>query len=105
MAPASRPLVLVAFTAIAALTLIVAALLLLTGQPQVSVNASRTAQSQLAGPPASLPPGPAGHALHASANASAPVEWILLSLAIVALAFSAWLWSNWGRPRPPTAPA
>jgi hypothetical protein len=101
-----RPFVLVAFTVVAALALIVAALLLLSGQPQLSVNVSRTARSPLsAPPPASLPPGSGGHVIHASANASAPVEWILLFLAIVALGFAAWLWSSWGRSRPPTAPA
>ncbi len=99
-----RPLVLVAFTALAAITLIVAALLLLTGQPQVSVVASRTTPPHLPTPPAaSVPAGPGGQVLHTSA--STPVEWILLFLAIVALGFAAWLWSSWGRSRPPTAAA
>ena len=100
-----RPLVLVAFTAVAAITLIVAALLLLTGQPKVSVVASRTAPPHLPSPPPAfvVPPGASRQVLHTSA--SAPVEWILLFLAIVALGFAAWLWSSWGRSRPPTAPA
>ena len=103
-APASRgngrriPLVLVAFTAPAAITVIVAALLLVTGEPKVSVVA------QPAPPAAALPPGPVRH-VRPPANAAAPIEWILLFLALVALAFAAWLWSSWGRPRPPTAPA
>jgi hypothetical protein len=98
-----RPLVLVAFTALASITLIVTALLLLTGQPKVAVVASRPAH--LPTPPAasSLPPGPGRLVLHTSA--STPVEWILLLLAIVALGFAAWLWSNWGRSRPPSVPA
>jgi hypothetical protein len=56
-------------------------------------------------PPAasSVPPGPGQLVLHTSA--SAPVEWILLSLAIIALGFAAWLWSRWGRSRPPSVPA
>ncbi len=99
-----RPLVLVAFTALAAIALIVAAVLLVTGQPKVAVVASRTTP-HLAAPPAasSVPPGPGGLVLHTSA--STPVEWILLLLAIVALGFAAWLWSSRGRSRPPTAPA
>lgn len=98
-----RPLVLVAFTAVAAIALIVAALLLLTGQPRVSVVASRT--THLPSPPAAFfgPPGPSRLVLHTSA--STPVEWILLLLAVVALGFAAWLWSSRGRSQPPTAPA
>jgi hypothetical protein len=100
-----RPLVLVAFTALAAIALIVAAALLLTGEPKVSLVASGT-------PPPHLPsqqpsvwvlPSPGGHVL--PGNTSAPVEWIVLVLAVVALGFAAWLWSRWGRSRPPVAPA
>jgi hypothetical protein len=100
-----RPLVLVAFTALAAITMIVAALLLATGEPRVVVAASRTTPPHLQPPPAGpvAPAGPGGRVLHTSA--SAPVEWILLFLAVVALGFAAWLWSSWGRSRPPTAPA
>jgi hypothetical protein len=100
-----RPLVLVAFAALAAITLIVAALLLATGEPRVVLATSRTTPPHLQSPPAGsvLPGGPGGGILHTSA--SAPVEWILLFLAIVALGFAAWLWSSWGRSRPPTAPA
>ncbi len=100
-----RPLVLVAFTALAAIALIVAALLLLTGNPKVSVVTSRTAPPHFSSPAAapSVPPGPGRLVLQTSA--SAPVEWILLVFAIVALGFAAWLWSRWSRSRPPTAPA
>jgi hypothetical protein len=100
-----RPLALVAFTAVAAIALIVAALLLVTGQPRLSVVASGTTRSHFpTTPPAYLgPPGPSRLVLHTSA--STPVEWILLMLAVVALAFAAWLWSSRGRSRPPTAPA
>jgi len=103
--PGPRPLALVAFTAVATIALIVATLLLLTGQPKVSVVASRTARPHLPlSPPASLgPPGPSRLVLHTSA--STPVEWILLLLAVVALGFAAWLWSSRARSRPPTAPA
>ncbi|MGZ4335375.1 MAG: hypothetical protein ACXVRJ_14040 [Gaiellaceae bacterium] len=99
-----RPLVLVAFTAVAAITLIVAALLLLTGQPRVAVVTSGTRPHLPSSPAGSVvPPGPGRQVL--PGNTSAPVEWILLLLAIVALGFAAWLWSNWSRSRPPTAPA
>ena len=100
-----RPLVLVAFTALAAITLIVAALLLATGEPRLVLATPRTTPPHLQSPPAGsgVPAGPGGRILHTSA--SAPVEWILLFLAILALALALWLWSNWGRSRPPTAPA
>lgn len=99
-----RPLALVAFTAVSAITLIVSALLLLTGQPKLVLVASGT-RPHLPSPPAGpvLPPGPGRHVLEA--NTSAPVEWILLVLAIFALGFAAWLWSSWGRSRAPTARA
>ena len=103
-----RPLVLVGFTALAALTLIVAALLLLTGEPKVSLVATRAARPHIGPPPAGfvLPPGPVRQVrqvLHA--NTSAPVELILLFLATVALGFAAWLWTGWGRSRPPSVAA
>jgi hypothetical protein len=100
-----RPLVLAAFTALAAITLIVAALLLATGEPEVSLVASRAARAHLQSPPAGsvVPPGPGRRVLHT--DTAAPVEWILLFVAIVALGFAAWLWSSWGRSRPPTAAA
>jgi hypothetical protein len=101
------PLVLAAFTALAAITLIVAALLLATGEPKVSLVKSRTARPHFFPSPAGsvLPPGPSRHVVVASTSASAPVEWILLLLALVALGFAAWLWASWGRSRPPAAPA
>ena len=101
-----RPLVLVAFTALAALAVIVAALLLLTGQPRVSLVASGTARPHLQSLPAApfAPLGPGRHVLLLG-NLSAPVEWILLFFALVALGFAAWLWSRWGRSRPPSVPA
>jgi hypothetical protein len=99
-----RPLVLGAFTALAAITLTVTALLLLTGQPKVSLVTSGTGP-RLPSPPAGSvgPPGASRVVLNTSA--STPVELILLLFAIVALGFAAWLWSRWGRSRPPTAPA
>jgi hypothetical protein len=96
--PRRRPLSLMAFTAIAATALIVAAALLVTGEPKLTLRTSRPAH-----PLSPLPPGVGGQ-VH-STSASAPIEWILLVLAIIALGFAARLWSNWSRSRPPTAPA
>lgn len=93
-----KPISLVAFTAVAAVALVVAAALLLTGEPKLTLRTSRSPHAL--GP---LPPGVGGHVHQTSA--SAPVEWILLVLAITALGFAAWLWSNWSRSRPPTVPA
>jgi hypothetical protein len=95
-----RPLALVAFTALAAIVLVVAALLLATGEPKVALVASRTTPPHSSTLPTrpSLPPG---HRVEASA--AAPVEWILLLVAIAALGFSAWLWLRWGRSRPSAA--
>jgi hypothetical protein len=96
-----RPLVLVGFTAVAAIALVVAALLLLTGEPRVSIVASRAVTRPHPMPPAGfvVPPGTDRQVLQTSA--STPVEWILLLLAIVALGFAAWLWSSRSRSRPP----
>src|SRR5262249_3040425 len=80
-AGARRPAgALVAFTGLAAVALFVAALLLLTGEPKVSVVTTRTASPHFVGPPPSsfIRPGPGGPVLHASA--AAPIEWILLLL-------------------------
>jgi hypothetical protein len=96
--PRRRPLSLMAFTGIAAIALIVAAALLLTGEPKLTLRTSRPHH-----PLAPLPPGVGGQVLHTSA--STPIEWILLVLAIIALGFAARLWSNWSRSRPPTASA
>jgi hypothetical protein len=91
----------VAFTAVAAITLIVAAVLLATGNPKVTLATSGSPSAHLPSPSASsVPPG------HVPpANLSAPVEWILLFLALAALVFAAWLWAKWSRSHPPTAPA
>src|SRR5262249_18875938 len=102
-----RPIVLVAFTALAAIALIVAAVALLTGQPKVSLVAVRSPRAQhLPSPPAGsfVQPGPGGSVLH-HASAATPVEWILLFLAIPALGCAAWLWLSWGRSRQPGVPA
>jgi hypothetical protein len=96
-----RPFGLVAFTALAAIALTVAALLLATGEPKVSVVTSRAKPAHLVVPPASqIPPHQA-----LQTSASTPIEWILLFLAIAALGFAAWLWASWGRSQPPAATA
>ena len=104
-APPSRkkdrrtPLVLVAFTVLAAIAVIVASLLLATGEPKVALKTSRRTPPHLVVPPA----GPSVRSVtvhRVQAGAAAPVEWILLFVAIAALGFSAWLWLRWGRSRP-----
>jgi hypothetical protein len=97
-----KPALLVAFTAVAAIALIVAALLLATGEPKVSLRTSRAGHlhASPAGPSVS-----AGVVHQVQASAAAPVEWILLLLAIAALGFAVWLWSRWSRSQPPVASA
>ena len=94
-----RPRFLVAFTALAAIALIASVLLLATGQPKVALVTSRGTPSRLVSPPSTLLPPPD----RVTASAAAPVEWILLVVATVALAFAAWLWSSWGPSRPSAA--
>jgi hypothetical protein len=96
--PHRRPLFLMAFTAIAAIALIVAAALLLTGEPKATLQTSRPPH-----PLGPLAPGVGGRVVQTSA--STPIEWILLILAIIALGFAARLWANWSRSRPRTIPA
>lgn len=93
-----RPLALVAFTALAALAVIVAALLLATGEPKVSIVASTARSGGV------VPPGATRTLVLPHANTAAPIEWILLFVALAALAFAAWLWSG-RRSGSPTAPA
>lgn len=86
-----------AFTGVAAIALIIAALLLATGEPKVALVTSGVARLHLPAANASFVPPPG----RVQASAAAPIEWILLFLALVALAVSGWLWRwMWGRPRP-----
>jgi hypothetical protein len=96
-----RPRFLAAFTAIAAAALIVSALLLATGEPKVTLVTSTGKTPSLIAPPSTLLPPPG----RVTASAAAPIEWMLLVVAIVGLGFAAFLWSNRSRTRPPTAPA
>ncbi len=97
-----RPLVLVAFTALAAIAVIVSALLLATGEPKLSLVKSSLGPHL---PGAGAGVTPTVHQQVLQTSASTPVEWILLLLAIAALGFAAWLWSNWRRSQPPSVPA
>ena len=94
-----KPLSLVAFTATSAIALLVAGVLLLTGEPKLTLRA------RVSRPPGLVGPLPGGAAHVHSTSASAPVEWIFLVLAIVALGFAARLWAGWRRSQPPAAPA
>jgi hypothetical protein len=89
--------------------MIVSALLLLTGNPKVSLVRT-TSPHFLPAPAGSVfPLGPRPPVVHIvsahSVSAAAPVELILLLLAIVALGFVGWLWVSSSRSRPPAAPA
>ena len=97
-----RPLVLVAFTALAAIVLIFAAQGLLTGQPKAALvtSMSGTPGRHLQSPSA-LPLG-TGRQVLSLGNPSAPIEWVLLFFAIIALGFAAWLWWSRSRSRPPS---
>ena len=105
-----RPLVLVAFTAVAAIALLLA-VALLTAQPQVAVRITRAgsgvAPLHLPSPRPGFFVGPGGPPSEQvlQTSAAAPVEWVLLILALIALGFAAWLWASWSRSRPPGAPA
>ena len=96
------PRVLIGFTALAAITVIVAAVLLATGEPKVALKTTRTAPPHLP-LPGTRPSVPSGTGHQVQAAAAAPVEWILLVVALAALGFSAWLWLRWSRSRPPIA--
>ena len=99
-----RPLALVAFTTVAAIVLVFAALGLLTGQPRAALATTVSGTSGRHLPsPASSPFGPlsATHHVLVLGNLAAPIEWILLVFAFVALCFAVWLWSLWTRSRPP----
>ncbi len=107
-APPSRekgrrtPLVLAAFTCLAAITVIASALLLATGEPRVALKTSGTTLPHLPVTPAG-PSALSGTGHRVQASAAAPVEWILLVVAIAALGFSVWLWLRWDRSRLPIA--
>jgi hypothetical protein len=95
-----RPPILLGFTALAAITVIVAALLLATGEPKVSLVGSRSPEGGFV-----VRSGPNRQIHQAiSTSAAAPIEWILLFLSIVALGVAAWVWSSWSRTRQPSAP-
>src|SRR5262249_34388998 len=68
-----RPFVLVAFTAVATITVIISALMLATGEPKLSLARTKT-----------TPTGQSRSVVHA-VSAAAPIEWILLLLGVLAL--------------------
>jgi hypothetical protein len=96
-----KPRALVAFTLLAAIAATVAVLLLATDEPKVTLTTTRAAAPHLAGPRT-----PTAHAVtvhRVQAAAAAPIEWILLIVAVAALGFSAWLWLRWQRSQAPLA--
>lgn len=85
---ARRPRFLLPFTVFMLVVLVVTALLLATGQPKLSLIRSRTTSTGIT----------SSQVLHAT-SAAAPVEWILLVVALAALAFATWTWLSWRRAR------
>ena len=87
---------LIAFTAIAAVVFIGAVLLLATGEPKLTLLTT----GRLTGlPGGSFAPPPS----RVLASGAAPIEWVLLAFAGVALGFCAWAWARPGEPATPAA--
>jgi hypothetical protein len=95
------PRVLLALTTLAAIALIGAVLLLVTGEPKLTLRASRAPRTHLLAPPGAH----LTQAHQLQASAAAPIEWMLLILAAGTLALTAWLWLRWNRSQPPPAAA
>lgn len=91
-AAGGRPRLLLAFTVVWLIVVIVATVLLATGEPKLSLVRTRTTS-----------PGVTSRQVLHATSAAAPIEWILLFVAIAGLGFAAWLWSSWRRSRPPAA--
>ncbi len=103
-----RPFILIAFTVVAALVLVFAARGLLTGQPKATLTTtvSGTPGHHLpTAPPFPFAPPGGAQRVFVLGNLAAPIEWVLLVFAIVALGFAVWLWTNWSHSRPPGVPA
>lgn len=93
---------LIAFTVIAAVVFVAAALLLATGEPRITLLTSGT-PARLPGAGGSFVPPPS----RTLVSGAAPVEWVLLAFSAIALAYCGWLWFRRGRraARSETAPA
>jgi len=98
-----RPFALVAFTVVAAIVLIFAARGLLTGQPRATLVATGPRPHFPSSSPFPVVPSGGPHRVFVLGNLAAPIEWVLLVFAIVALGFAVWLWLGWSRSRPPGA--
>jgi hypothetical protein len=96
-----RPLTVIAFTLLAAIPVVVVVLQLLQSGPAAAPLGTEQPPHTVSPPPGFHLPSNPGQ----PTNTSAPVDLIVLSLAILALALAAWLWSNRRRSRPPTATA
>ncbi|HEX2856204.1 MAG TPA: hypothetical protein VHO26_01820 [Propionibacteriaceae bacterium] len=96
VSPMSRPAGrgargLVAFTTVAAIALVITVVLLVTGEPRVSLTTTVS-------PGAHVPlPGGAAGPTRVSASAAAPIEWLLLGFAVVALGFAGTMWRRRAR--------
>ena len=86
--PRHGPRGLVAFTVVAAATLVITVLLLITGEPRVSLVTNRSSTA-----PVPLPGGTSGAVGPVvSASAATPIEWVLLVFAVAALGFTGTVW-------------
>lgn len=81
-----RPRLLVAFSTVSVLVLVMTAVMLATGQPRLELVALRHGVQ-----------GVAARQVQHSVNAAAPVEWVLLAVALVGVLFAVRLWTDWRR--------
>ena len=91
--PRRRPRGLVAFTLVAGIVVVVTVVLLVTGEPHVSLVTTRHLPVHI--PSAGAPSGVGVSVV--TASAAAPIEWLLLAFALVALWFAGRFW--WRRDR------
>jgi hypothetical protein len=92
-----RPLIVIALTVVAAITVAVVALQLFQGGSGVAPRGRENPPHRVSPPAGFAPPSNPGH----PTNGSTPAELILLFPAIIALGVASWLWSR-SRSRPPT---
>lgn len=96
-----RPLIAIALTALAAITLTVAALVLFHSGHEVALLSTEHPPHLVPPPAGFAQPSNAGHAT----NTSVAPDLILLLPAIIVIVLATWAWSKSRRSRPPTATA
>ena len=96
-----RPLIAIALTALAAITVTVAALVLVHSGHQVALLSTEHPPHLVPPPARFAPPTNPGH----PTNTSVAPDLILLVPAIIVIALATWAWSKSRRSQPPTAAA